>query len=564
MNEDEMMAAMGLPTSFGKKAYKKEIQKRQITSTKIEKRKVEETFEPKIEPNVNEKDEQEDQPNEAESEDEDDNRVDELPLVSFGNLEGHEKPVTCFSVDPAGSRLVTGGRDNSFKLWDFHSMGASLKSFKSVEPAEGNPIRDVQFSLGGDLMLVAPSTHQLHVYKRDGEELFQCIKGDMYVRDYRKVQGHTSQLTSSRWHPNDKNLFMTSSLDSTIRIWDLNNIQNNKKGSIHCMFVRFSGTVGKTPVTSASYSNDGRYVVAGDSTGGIRIWKSLGSYSGAAEKTIKDAHSNGVAITSVQMALNGLHITSRSMDDTVKLWDLRNLKQPIGVAKDMTCFHEEANTIYSPNERYILAGTAVKKEQGPAKIVVFDRHTLNRVNEIEVPTSCIRLMWPTKLNQLFAGLGNGQVRVFISDFSHGGITVPLSKGRKKLAVDDYDMYMGGVVASGYLLDPEPEPDEFVVIKKSWTGDRLAKQPELPPEVIRNKNRRTGGMNVTEHLMKTMTKNTTRQEDPREAILKYADKAKNDPYWIAPAYKKTQDKPVLAEKVYEDEAEYVRDQKKRRR
>ncbi|KAJ3308068.1 WD repeat-containing protein 70 [Boothiomyces sp. JEL0838] len=562
MDEEAMMAAMGLPTSFGKKAAKKEIQKKQIHSTKIEKRKVEESNLPTMEPNSVEKEEKDEKVNESDLED--DNRVDELPLMSFDNLEGHEKPVTCFSVDPAGSRLVTGGRDNSFKLWDFHSMGASLKPFKSVEPAEGNPIRDVQFSLGGDLMLIAPSTHQLHVYKRDGEELFQCIKGDMYVRDYRKVQGHTSQLTSSRWHPNDKNLFMTSSLDSTIRIWDLNAIQNNKKGSIHCMFVRFSGTVGKTPVTSASYSNDGRYIIAGDSTGGIRIWKSLGSYSGVAEKTIKDAHSNGVPITSVQMALNGLHITSRSMDDTVKLWDIRNLKEPVGVANDMTCFHEEANTIYSPNERYILAGTAVRKDQGPAKIVVFDRHTLNRVREIQVPSSCIRLMWPTKLNQLFAGLGNGQVRVFISEFSHGGITIPLSKGRKKLAVDDYDMYMGGVVASGYLLDPEPEPDEFVVIKKSWTGDRLAKQPELPPDIVRNKHRRSGGMNVTEHLMKTMTKNTTRQEDPREAILKYAEKAKNDPYWIAPAYKKTQDKPVLAEKVYEDEAEYVRDQKKRRR
>ena len=29
---------------------------------------------------------------------------------------------------------------------------------------------------------------------------------------------------------------------------------------------------------------------------------------------------------------------------------------------------------------------------------------------------------------------------------------------------------------------------------------------------------------------------TRDEDPREAILKFAEKAESDPYWIAPAYK----------------------------
>jgi hypothetical protein len=41
-------------------------------------------------------------------------------------------------------------------------------------------------------------------------------------------------------------------------------------------------------------------------------------------------------------------------------------------------------------------------------------------------------------------------------------------------------------------------------------------------------------------------------DPREAILKYADAAKKDPYWVAPAYAKTQPKAVLADSVIEDD------------
>jgi hypothetical protein len=39
---------------------------------------------------------------------------------------------------------------------------------------------------------------------------------------------------------------------------------------------------------------------------------------------------------------------------------------------------------------------------------------------------------------------------------------------------------------------------------------------------------------------------------------------DDPYWITPAYEKTQKKAVLAPYVYEDETELLRDQKKRRR
>jgi hypothetical protein len=36
------------------------------------------------------------------------------------------------------------------------------------------------------------------------------------------------------------------------------------------------------------------------------------------------------------------------------------------------------------------------------------------------------------------------------------------------------------------------------------------------------------------------KDRTRDEDPREALLKYADKAESDPYWVAPAYKECVD------------------------
>lgn len=35
-----------------------------------------------------------------------------------------------------------------------------------------------------------------------------------------------------------------------------------------------------------------------------------------------------------------------------------------------------------------------------------------------------------------------------------------------------------------------------------------------------------------------------QQDPREAILKYAKDAAENPYWIAPAYSKTQPKPIF--------------------
>lgn len=50
----------------------------------------------------------------------------------------------------------------------------------------------------------------------------------------------------------------------------------------------------------------------------------------------------------------------------------------------------------------------------------------------------------------------------------------------------------------------------------------------------------------------MLKETWMEEDPREAILKYADAAANDPKYIAPAYASTQPEPVFAKSDSEEE------------
>lgn len=52
----------------------------------------------------------------------------------------------------------------------------------------------------------------------------------------------------------------------------------------------------------------------------------------------------------------------------------------------------------------------------------------------------------------------------------------------------------------------------------------------------------------------LSKRVDDDQDPREAILKYAKEAEENPYWIAPAYAKTQPKNVLASTSQEDSDE----------
>lgn len=53
----------------------------------------------------------------------------------------------------------------------------------------------------------------------------------------------------------------------------------------------------------------------------------------------------------------------------------------------------------------------------------------------------------------------------------------------------------------------------------------------------------------------MIKETWMEEDPREAILKYADVAAKEPKFIAPAYAETQPEPVFEKSDSEEEEKW---------
>ncbi|KAJ3378890.1 WD repeat-containing protein 70, partial [Chytriomyces hyalinus] len=52
---------------------------------------------------------------------------DVLPVTSQIKLADHRRTVSALSLDPSGSRLVTGGRDCTVKLWDFNGMNEMFR-----------------------------------------------------------------------------------------------------------------------------------------------------------------------------------------------------------------------------------------------------------------------------------------------------------------------------------------------------------------------------------------------------------------------------------------------------
>ncbi|KAF4743005.1 WD repeat-containing protein 70, partial [Perkinsus olseni] len=132
------------------------------------------------------------------------------------------KSLTALSMDPKGSRMVTGGTDGMVRYWDLNGINAmDPKPFREFAPQEGYPINCVRFSNTGGQVLVLPADARCRIHDRNGTSapVQQSVKGDQYIRDLQHTKGHTATITDGHWHPMDPSKWITSSLDCTIRIW---------------------------------------------------------------------------------------------------------------------------------------------------------------------------------------------------------------------------------------------------------------------------------------------------------------------------------------------------------
>lgn len=89
----------------------------------------------------------------------------------------------------------------------------------------------------------------------------------------------------------------------------------------------------KTIPTTCAYSKDGKLVAVACQDGSIQMWD-YKRYVNVA-KLCRNAHMSGTDTSCLTFSYDGMSIATRGGDDTVKLWDLRNMKEPVAVAKDL-------------------------------------------------------------------------------------------------------------------------------------------------------------------------------------------------------------------------------------
>lgn len=566
-NENEELQKFLGTSSFGKQsrdanASKQLEQSRRAMATKARKDSDNESSDGQQHGNGRMKEsENSEDDNEDDSDVDDEDDEDEFPVSHEMIIKTHDRAITAATLDPSGSRLITGSMDCTLKFHDFSSMTpTTIRAFKSVDPTatkgsvnvETHPVHQVLFNpISASHILVATALPQAKIMSRDGETLVEFVKGDMYLRDMHNTKGHVSEVTSATWHPTDRNLCVTAGTDSTLRIWDVNNPRSQKEVIVHKS--KAAGSAGRSRMTAVAWGSPmqggSSVLVSAALDGSLLMWSADGPYSRPSAE-VRDAHTPDTWTSGLDVGADGRLVVTRGGDDTIKLWDTRKFKQPVNTVRhpSTSAQYPSSNIRFSPNSANILTGS----ESGHLHILNPGTLRPELVTPVTPGSPLITVLWHPKLNQIVTGSANAETHVLYNpDISTNGAKTVMSRAPKRRHVDD-DPNFTTDLAQGISGDSIVTPGAPVPSKVSFASrhpevgltasgrSRDPRRPQVPSQTPFAKT------NPDEEYVKNQIPlSSLRDEDPREALLKYADKAKNDRMFTN-AWKESQPKTIYAE------------------
>ncbi|RXN00005.1 WD repeat-containing protein 70 [Acipenser ruthenus] len=343
--------------------------------------------------------------------------------------------------------------------------------------------------------------------------------------------------------------WMYLQLRKTVRTWDVTNEKKHKN-----VFKPRSMQGKRVIPTCCTYSRDGKLIAAGCQDGTIQIWdRNLSVHT---KFHCRQAHVPGSDPSCLTFSYDGTVLASRGGDDTLKTWDMRNFKKPLNVATGLSSFFPMTDCCFSPDDKLLMTGTSVKKGAGNGTLVFFDRLTFQKVYEIDVASSSVvRCLWHPKLNQIMVGTGNGLAKVYYDPIkSQRGAKLCVVKSQRKEKQAE-------TLTQDYIITPHALPmfreARQRSTRKQLEKDRLDPLKSHKPEPPVSGPGRGGrvamhGGTLSSFIVKNIALDKTDDSNPREAILRHAKEASENPYWVAPAYTRTQPEPVFAEEELDDE------------
>lgn len=123
----------------------------------------------------------------------------------------HPKYINTFDWSPSGALIASGDLDGVVRIYDAHKSDESKEDKeKLVLLNHARGIKALKFS--PDSKCLATSGEDLHIHVCDVEKEARL----------HSFVSHADWITSIDFHPTTQNMFLTTSLDGTVKLWDRN------------------------------------------------------------------------------------------------------------------------------------------------------------------------------------------------------------------------------------------------------------------------------------------------------------------------------------------------------
>eukprot|EP01128_Nolandella_sp_AFSM9_P002473 TRINITY_DN12844_c0_g1_i1.p1 TRINITY_DN12844_c0_g1~~TRINITY_DN12844_c0_g1_i1.p1 ORF type:complete len:583 (-),score=114.59 TRINITY_DN12844_c0_g1_i1:122-1870(-) len=466
-----------------------------------------------------------------------------IPYAYEVEMKGHGGVVTALALDPSGSRLISGDYASQIKMWDFNAMDNSTQSFRTIEPEDVDNIHSIRYSPSGDRIIVSSSAKTAHMFNRDGKPLVEFIKGYPYITSLNVTKGHVARLTGAFFHPKKKDYVFTSSYDSSIRLWNVKTAHKKHHAIIRCTF---KGSAQKAPVLAANVSSDGNLIVAATSDGSIQLFNADGPYHRPRAR-IDNAHKFGSETSSIEFRDDNVMFLSRGGDDTLKLWDSRALgKGALKEFDNLPNTYAMTGCAWSPNGRVFCTGTSVARGSGGiGRLHFYDSDTLKEVKVVDVAnTSVVSVNWHEKLNQVMVGCADKVIRVMYDpEYSQKGVMYCLKKHPKRRRIEDSNKTLN--IQTPHALPMFADKQSSYRTRQKNALDPVKSHKPLAPVNGTGSEGRLGS-SLKASMMQKLVQHTAIDDDPREALLKYAQKGDGDQSIWFDSYRKTDPNPQFAD------------------
>lgn len=277
----------------------------------------------------------------------------------------HQDTVSVLKLNQAQDKFISGSWDKMIHNWDLNT-GEIVNTFKNAT----GQISSLEFRPAGGVDIeVQPTNEDDDMDSLFGDEDDEQPNGKQQRSNKQQHRRLSTTNSSTTQQGLDDNVFLSSSIDGSVNIWDLRTNQQ---------VLRFKTTKGTPPwCVSSCWSQDGNFIYVGrrnstvdefslrmplDSNGETRV-----------SKTLKFPQVSG-AVTVVRPLPNGHHILCGSYDN-IRIYDLRLYEEAQRKTPFLIVPGHHGGTLsdvqFDPTYRYMISASGNRGWQGSSTETVF-------------------------------------------------------------------------------------------------------------------------------------------------------------------------------------------------